>query len=159
MADMDSDGDTDIVAAEMEQGRNPDEVKVYLNQDGLGRVWVKQVIATTGSHSMRILDVDEDGDRDLYGANWEGNQVQLWLNQTCAIYPGVVGSGMSLIQQDLGARSSLQQATSIMMVCKILSAVVGGTKILVPQVVHGSATQLALLSIICQLFMISMMMV
>ena len=83
VADMDGDGDLDIAAAEMQQGEDPDEVKVYLNQDGAGASWMKQVLSTDGSHSMRILDVGNDGDNDLFGANWEGNQVELWLNQGC----------------------------------------------------------------------------
>jgi hypothetical protein len=61
---------------------NPDEVKIYLNLDR-GRTWRKQMLATTGSHSMRIVDVDGDGDMDLYGANWQGRTVELWENQTC----------------------------------------------------------------------------
>jgi hypothetical protein len=32
---------------------------------------------------MRIVDVDGDGDMDLYGANWQGSTVELWENQTC----------------------------------------------------------------------------
>lgn len=83
VADFDNDGDQDIAAAEMHQGNDPDEVKVYLNEDGVGESWTKQILATTGSHSMRILDVDNDGDQDLYGANWQGNQVELWENQVC----------------------------------------------------------------------------
>ena len=80
-ADFDNDGDLDIASAEMEQASDPDEVKVFFNQDGLGRTWGKQVLATTGSHSMRIVDIGNDGDPDLYGANWKGNRVELWLNQ------------------------------------------------------------------------------
>jgi hypothetical protein len=82
VADLDSDGDLDVAAAEMQQGGDPDEVKVYLNQNGTGGSWVKQVLASTGSHSMRILDVGNDGDQDLFGGNWQGNQVELWVNQT-----------------------------------------------------------------------------
>ncbi len=82
VGDMDNDGDADIVAAEMQQGSDPDEVKVYLNGDGVGGTWSKQVLATSGSHSMRILDAGGDGDLDLYGANWQSNQVELWENQT-----------------------------------------------------------------------------
>ena len=86
VADMDNDGRVDIVAAEMEQGQGPDEVRIYFNLDR-GHTWRKQVLATTGSHSMRIVDVDGDGDMDLYGANWQGSTVELWENQTCS--PGL----------------------------------------------------------------------
>jgi hypothetical protein len=82
-ADMDNDGDVDIASAEMQQGTNPDEIKVYFNEDGDGTVWTKQVIRNTGSHSMRLLDFDGDGDMDLYGANWQGDQVELFENLTC----------------------------------------------------------------------------
>ncbi len=84
-ADMDNDGDIDVVAAEMHQGEDPDEVKIYENLDGNGLTWKKNVIATTGSHSMRITDIDGDGDFDLYGANWSGEYqpVELWINQIC----------------------------------------------------------------------------
>ena len=81
--DFDNDGDMDIAAAEMEQGNNPDEIKIYVNEDGSGGTWSKHVIVATGSHSMRILDYDIDGDLDLYGANWEGNRVELYVNQFC----------------------------------------------------------------------------
>ena len=79
--DMDGDGDADVVTAEMQQGMDPDEVKIYLNE-GRGQKWTKQVIATTGSHSMRIVDFDNDGDNDLFGANWRGDKVVIWENLT-----------------------------------------------------------------------------
>jgi hypothetical protein len=44
---------------------------------------VKQVIATTGSHSMRLVDFDNDSDMDLFGANWQGQTVELYENQIC----------------------------------------------------------------------------
>jgi hypothetical protein len=79
--DMDDDGDVDVVTAEMQQGKDPDEVRLYLNEGG-GKNWIKQVIATTGSHSMRIVDFDNDGDNDLFGANWRGDKVEIWENPT-----------------------------------------------------------------------------
>jgi hypothetical protein len=81
VADMDSDGDIDIVSAEMHQGQDPDEVKLFLNQ-GRGTAWKKLVIGTEGSHSMRIVDTDGDGDLDLFGSNWGGQRIEMWKNMT-----------------------------------------------------------------------------
>ena len=84
IADFDQDGRADIVSAMMHQGRAPAEVKIYFNQNS-GRIWVKQVLSTRGSHNMRIVDIDGDGDPDLFGANWDGDNQhpELWINLTC----------------------------------------------------------------------------
>jgi FG-GAP-like repeat len=81
VADLDNDGDLDVASAEMHQGADPDEVKVFWN-GGAGASWTKQVLAASGSHSMRLVDVDGDGDVDLFGANWSGphQPVELWRN-------------------------------------------------------------------------------
>lgn len=81
-ADMNNDGLVDIASADMQQGSAPQEIVVYLNGGG-GTSWTKLVLAESGSHSMRLVDIDNDGDIDLYGANWQGNKVELWENQTC----------------------------------------------------------------------------
>ena len=77
--DFDLDGDIDIATAEMDTASSTDEVKIYRND---GDTFSKVVISNDGSHSMRVLDVDLDGDLDLYGANWDGSQVDLFINQT-----------------------------------------------------------------------------
>ncbi|HSM12591.1 MAG TPA: VCBS repeat-containing protein [Thermoanaerobaculia bacterium] len=89
VADLDGDGDLDVASAEMHQGSDPDEVKVFWN-GGAGASWVKQVLATTGSHSMRLVDVDADGDVDLFGANWSGGHqtVELWRNGSAIFVDG-----------------------------------------------------------------------
>lgn len=82
LADMNNNGVKDIVTAQMMQGEDPDEVSIYRNL-GKGENWEKQVIYTGGSHSMRLVDLDGDGDIDMYGANWRNdNRVHLWINQT-----------------------------------------------------------------------------
>ena len=80
--DIDNDGDIDVISAEMHQGHDPDEVKIYVNGNGV-TTWTKKIIATTGSHSMRIVDIDNDGDMDVFGANWSGKYqpIELWQNQ------------------------------------------------------------------------------
>jgi hypothetical protein len=83
-ADMDGDGDLDLVTAEMHQSSDPDEVSVYRSEGG-GLAWSKQVVATTGSHNLRVADIGSDGDIDIIGANWsDGAQdsavIRLWEN-------------------------------------------------------------------------------
>ncbi len=85
VADFDNDGDMDVSSAEMTQGEDPDEVKVYYNSNN-GQNWLKQIVSTVGSHTMKILDIDLDGDMDLFGANWNGNKVQLWINKYDPIF-------------------------------------------------------------------------
>lgn len=79
VADFNGDGLLDVAAAEMEQGDDPDEVKIYIN-GGAGRKWTKEVLATTGSHSMRIVDIGNDGAPDLFGGNHGAAKVELWRN-------------------------------------------------------------------------------
>ncbi len=80
--DFDHDGRIDLVTAAMPQGEGPEEVAVYWNR-GAASPWSREVVATTGSHSMKAVDIDQDGDLDLFGANWSGDHqpVELWLNQ------------------------------------------------------------------------------
>jgi len=83
VADFNNDGQEDVASAEMTQGSGDDEVKIYINSDK-GGAWTKQILSVDGSHSMRIVDIENDGDFDLFGANWRANgrdeYVKLWLN-------------------------------------------------------------------------------
>lgn len=85
LADFDRDGHLDIATATMHQSTGPIGIELYLN-NRFGKEWSKRTIANAGSHNMRILDVDGDGDPDLFGANWSGpdQQILLWVNQTCS---------------------------------------------------------------------------
>lgn len=77
-ADFDGDGKIDIVIAEMQQGADPDEVAIFYNEGD--NTWEKQVISTGGCHSMVVFDADEDGDMDIFGANFAENIVRMWVN-------------------------------------------------------------------------------
>jgi len=83
--DMDKNGTTDLVTAEMHQSSDPDEVSVYYNDDGTGLVWSQQVLATIGSHNIRLGDIAVDGDLDIFGANWKDDSqnranIRFWQN-------------------------------------------------------------------------------
>jgi len=80
-ADMDLDGDLDLITSEMLQSQNPDEVSVYINEGGASS-WTHQVVATTGSHNLRVADIGSDGDMDIVGINWQGTTpFEVWHNQ------------------------------------------------------------------------------
>ncbi|UCG52597.1 MAG: VCBS repeat-containing protein, partial [Candidatus Latescibacterota bacterium] len=86
-ADIDRDGNLDIVTAEMQQSDDPDEVSVYFNL-GEGLTWTQDVLATTGSHNLRVADVGLDGDFDVVGINWFDRQLlDLWQNELNPHFP------------------------------------------------------------------------
>jgi hypothetical protein len=80
-ADMDRDGDQDVVAASMGAG----ELRVYENTDGGGTTWTKQVVdpSTASLHNAQVADLGRDGDYDVFGAGYTGQQpaATVWLNQ------------------------------------------------------------------------------
>jgi len=110
-ADFDNDGKMDVITAEMTQGADPDEVLVYFNKDQ-GRNWERSTIGLAGSHSMRVLDVDNDGDIDLYGANWNGNVAQLWLNDFNPQFH-LKGWERYVIDEDKGAKTLLIRSADL----------------------------------------------
>lgn len=79
--DFDLDGNIDIATAEMHHGIDPDEVLIYIN-NGKGSSWNKNLLWGNGSHSCHIFDCDNDGDLDIFGSNYRGTEVDLWVNQT-----------------------------------------------------------------------------
>ena len=81
LADINNDHRLDIVVAEMHQGADPDEVRVYLNREK-GTRWTRQVLSSKGSHDIALIDIGSDGDIDIVGANHGGpyQPVELWEN-------------------------------------------------------------------------------
>ena len=78
LADMDGDGQLDIVFAEMQQSTRK-RVGFFRN-GGSGASWTLQVLSEAGSHNIRVGDLGADGDLDIVGANWQGAPVELWEN-------------------------------------------------------------------------------
>ncbi len=84
VADINNDGLPDIVFAEMQQSKEK-RVGFFLNE-GKGKSWKLQVVAITGSHNIRVADVDRDGDIDIIGANWNTEDdpnhapMEMWRN-------------------------------------------------------------------------------
>lgn len=84
VADINNDGIPDVVFAEMQNSKLK-RVGFFLNR-GKGESWKLQVVATTGSHNIRVADIDHDGDIDIIGANYDTVSdpnhapMELWRN-------------------------------------------------------------------------------
>jgi len=73
-ADMDKDGDLDVVASEF---RSPGRLFLFQNTGG-GLSWYEQVITTHALHNIAVGDIDADGDLDIFGANYQ--TAEMWRN-------------------------------------------------------------------------------
>jgi hypothetical protein len=79
VADVDLDGDRDIVMAEMTNSTRR-RVAWFANGGG-GSSWAMRPIASGGSHNIRAVDIDRDTDIDVVGANYDTGPIELWRNR------------------------------------------------------------------------------
>jgi hypothetical protein len=78
--DVDLDGWPDIVYGEMHQSSSK-RIGYFLNRKR-GAEWEPHVVSRNGVHNIRIADFGNDGDIDIFGANWGGeNPLELYENQ------------------------------------------------------------------------------
>jgi hypothetical protein len=94
-ADLDRDGDVDIVAV----GKVPGELAVYENRDSS---WVKMVLTTgfLGGWALALADVDQDGDPDIVAGASALGEPYWWENTSlpqAGVAQGLAG-GMQLSQ-------------------------------------------------------------
>jgi mRNA-degrading endonuclease HigB of HigAB toxin-antitoxin module len=84
VADMDKDGDIDIIVGEHNL-KTPSEARLYIleNKDGKGNNWLKHLIHTGDEHhdGARIVDIDDDGDYDIISIGWSHKRVLLYENK------------------------------------------------------------------------------
>lgn len=84
VADLDEDGDVDIVAGEHNKAR-PQKARLYVfeNKDGKGVSWEPHVVHTGDEHhnGSRVADVDRDGDFDIVSIGWTHPRVVLYENR------------------------------------------------------------------------------
>jgi len=76
--DLDNDGDIDFIGAGFIDG----DIAWWCNDGGVPIVWTKQIIDPffNGPASVYANDVDGDGDLDVLGAAFLGNQIAWWQN-------------------------------------------------------------------------------
>lgn len=76
--DLDEDGDMDVFGA----STNLDLISWWRNDGGNPVQWTEQTIGANfdGAKSVRIADLDDDGDNDVIGACLYGHDVTYWRN-------------------------------------------------------------------------------
>jgi hypothetical protein len=84
VADMDGDGDLDVVAGE----HNPNDpthaaLFIFENVDGTGTDWRRHLIYAGDEHhdGAQVVDIDNDGDQDIISIGWTHDRVLLYENQ------------------------------------------------------------------------------
>ena len=80
IADFDRDGHNDVATAMTELTADP-KIKIFYNETGNGTFAPPRIVAATSSHSMQVLEVDDDGYLSLLGADYNRTvrtTVKLW---------------------------------------------------------------------------------
>jgi hypothetical protein len=77
--DVDSDGDDDVVASSSSESK----IAWWENEGGSPIVWTELSIDDNFNYAIDVYasDLDGDGDPDIIGAAWAGNQIAWWENE------------------------------------------------------------------------------
>jgi len=85
LLDFNGDGNLDIFSTEMRLNQgNPDAKARVLLGDGNGHFRDVVITEGFGHHESRIVDLDGDGDYDIFGKpyNWESPRIDIWLQES-----------------------------------------------------------------------------
>ena len=85
VADMDDDGDLDVIVGE-HNTKNPKNASlwVFINEDGHGTKWKQSLVHQGDEHhnGAQVVDIDHDGDLDIISIGWTHSRVLLYENLT-----------------------------------------------------------------------------
>jgi hypothetical protein len=84
VADMDKDGDMDVVVGEHNLS-DPSSARLYVfeNTDSQGASWAEHMVYTGDEHhdGAQVVDIDGDGDLDVISIGWSHNRVLIYENK------------------------------------------------------------------------------
>jgi hypothetical protein len=88
-ADIDKDGDIDIITGEYNH-YNPPAGRVFLFENvGNGDSWKPHLVATGHEHhdGTQFVDIDKDGDLDILSIGWNHGTILLYTQEECGSLP------------------------------------------------------------------------
>ncbi len=85
VADLDGDSDIDIVVGEHHldvASQATLRTLILENADGTGSEWVSHIVDIGDEHhdGTQIIDIDNDGDKDIVSVGWSNSLVLLYMN-------------------------------------------------------------------------------
>jgi hypothetical protein len=84
-ADLDRDGDLDVIAGEHSPPKPHDcRLLIFENKDGAGTAWSVHLVNKGDEHHQgaQVVDIDRDGDLDIISVGWTHNKVFLYENKS-----------------------------------------------------------------------------
>lgn len=88
VADMDSDGDLDVVVGEHRtNSTNTAKLFVFENANGQGTSWTQHLVYTGDEHhdGAVVVDIDNDGDWDIVSIGWTHGRVLVYEQISCGL--------------------------------------------------------------------------
>lgn len=81
-ADMDGDGDIDVVVGEHDLRTNANPRLLVFENNNNGSSWSQHIVYTGDEHhdGAQTVDIDNDGDLDIISIGWQNNKVTLYEN-------------------------------------------------------------------------------
>lgn len=81
VADVDADGDSDIIVS-LSLNTEPTGIKWWENEDGAGTTWSVHIVENDPAENFHVYaaDIDSDGDIDVLGTSYSGDQIVWWKN-------------------------------------------------------------------------------